>query len=84
MLDEGSQGVVRVEQASCLCHSRDGCGTSAHRPAEAGLVRAALKRTNSRDSGATREFGMRNFSSTLTSELEHRGSGSSPTEPRTP
>jgi hypothetical protein len=54
-------------------HTRDSCVTSVHRPAEAGLVRAALKRTHSRGSGATRESGVRNFSSALTSVLEHRG-----------
>ena len=47
--------------------------TAVRRPAEAGLVKAALKRTHSRDSGATCEFGVRNFSSALTSGLQHRG-----------
>ena len=54
-------------------HSRDGSVTSVHRPAEAGLVKAALKRAHSREPDATREFGVRNFSSALTSGLQQRG-----------
>jgi len=63
----------KVEQPSCLRSQPRRLVTSVHRSAEAGLVRAALKRTHSREPGASRELGVRNFSSALTSGLQHRG-----------
>jgi len=74
---QGGTGVLPVVT------SRDGSVTSLRRPAEAGLVKAALKRTHFRDFVATLEFGVRNFSSALTPGFSTEGSGSSPSAPRT-
>jgi hypothetical protein len=50
------------------------------RPAEAGLVKAALKAHALQDSGATRELEVRNFSSATKSVLQHRGSYHQPSD----